>query len=274
MIYFQQNGPTHIPQTQSKHKNTTHTTASGTKTKARSNQREARAGATTGRPAAACLTNSRRRKATGLAPDLCYKEHLKPLTGTTTYEHNNKIKPKQRHPRKLPTCQVIRALTCCACLFTSLSYEYVLTNPTNHPTKANNTPQNDPLRPTGTQNWTVGTDTGVTGTKGDGSPGKTDGITGAGRAPRPQQRLTTPENPLELDTIIARRSNCRQTIEQLLEIHAIELNTTTTTTSTQDKLQGHKKGLLIAQYTQRGTNGGLLVTDRCTQPHLSPPPQN
>ena len=108
VIYFQQNGPTHIPQTQSKHKNTTHTTASGTKTQARSNQREARVGATAGRP---CLTNSRRRKATGLAQDICYKEHLKPLTGTTTYENNNKIKPKQRHPRKLPTCQVIRALT-------------------------------------------------------------------------------------------------------------------------------------------------------------------
>ena len=110
VIYFQQNGPTHIPQTQSKHKNTTHTTASGTKSQARSNQREARVGATSGRPVAACLTNSRRRKATGLAPDLIYKEHVKPLTGTTTFDHNNKIKHKQKHPRKLPTCYVIRAL--------------------------------------------------------------------------------------------------------------------------------------------------------------------
>ena len=111
VIYFRQTGQTHISQTQTKHKNTTHTTASGTNSQARSNQREARVGATSSRPAAACLTNSRRRKAKGLAPDPRNKELEKPLTGTTTFDHNNKIKHKQKHPRKLPTCQVIRALT-------------------------------------------------------------------------------------------------------------------------------------------------------------------
>ena len=109
VIYFRQTGPTHIYQTQKKHKNNTHTTASGKKSQARSNQREAWVGSTTRRPVAACLTNSRRRKAKGLAPDLRYKEHEKPLTGTTTTDHNNKIKQTQNHHRKLPTWHVVHA---------------------------------------------------------------------------------------------------------------------------------------------------------------------
>jgi hypothetical protein len=102
VIYFQQNRPTHISQSQKTHQNTTHTTAYGNKSHARSNQREARASATPGRPAATCLTNSRRRKATWLAPDFCHKKHLKSLTGPTTYASNNKSKTYYKFPNQIP----------------------------------------------------------------------------------------------------------------------------------------------------------------------------
>ena len=134
VICFHKNGTTRSSRNQNTLQNTTHGTASGIKPPAKSNQREARASATQGRPATACLTNSRRRKAKGLAPDLCHKKHLKSLTGQTT---NKNRKPNRRPIRKFPTCLAISALTWCLCLFTSLSRAYVLNNPSDYPDNAN-----------------------------------------------------------------------------------------------------------------------------------------
>ena len=74
VIYFHKNRLIHNSQNKKTHRKTTHTTAFGNKSHARGNQREARASATHDRPAAVCLTNSRRRKVTGLAPDFCHKK--------------------------------------------------------------------------------------------------------------------------------------------------------------------------------------------------------
>ena len=115
------------------------------KTTCQKQQREARASATQGRPAAACLMSSRRRNAKGLAPDLCHQKHLKSLTGPTIYATQNKRKPNRRPIRKFPTCLAISALTCCLCIFTSLSRAHVLNNPTDHPNNANKTPPYDPI---------------------------------------------------------------------------------------------------------------------------------
>jgi hypothetical protein len=140
MIYYHKNGSTCSTRNQNTLQNTTHITASRIKSPSTSNQREARVSATPGRPKAACLTNSRRRMAKGLAPDLSHTKHLKSLTGQTTYATKNKRRPNRRHNRKIPTCLAISALTCCLCFFTSLSHAYVLNNPTNYPNTANKTP--------------------------------------------------------------------------------------------------------------------------------------
>ena len=136
VIYYYKNRSAYNSHHRHAQKNTEHTTASGKKPPARSNQREARASATQGRPVAACRTNSRRRKANGLAPDICHNKHLKSLTGQTTYATKNKIKTYRITPRQSPTCQAIRALTCCACLLTSLFSTHAPNTCTNYPTVA------------------------------------------------------------------------------------------------------------------------------------------
>ena len=62
------------------------------------------------------------------------QKHLKSLTGPTTYATKNNTKTYHKSPRQSPNCQTLRALNCCACLFTSLSNTYVPNSSTNNPT--------------------------------------------------------------------------------------------------------------------------------------------
>ena len=164
----------------------------------------------------------------------------------------------------MPTCQGIRVLICCACLLTSLSYAHALTNPTYHPTESKNAPQFDPLRPTGTQNWSTGTNTGVTGPQGDGPSKKTDLRAGAGKALRPTTRQTHIENLQERETILARSSNCVQSIEHMLGNQQMTHDTTTTPQRTHGNSNGRIQRLRVAKKTQWGSNEGLPKTDRST----------
>jgi len=85
VIYSRENRPARNSQRPHTRENGISSPASDKKTHVTSNQREARANARQSGLAAACRTNSRRRKAEGLAPNLCSKEHMKSLTGQTIY---------------------------------------------------------------------------------------------------------------------------------------------------------------------------------------------
>jgi hypothetical protein len=115
VINFQKNRPAPNSRSLQTRQNGTSTPASDRKTPVRSNQREARASAIQGGLVAACHTHSRRRKAEGLAPYLCNKEHMKSLTGQTTYATKKHINTYKRPPSNplpiwhLPPFSVARA---------------------------------------------------------------------------------------------------------------------------------------------------------------------
>jgi hypothetical protein len=120
VIYFRKNRPAQNSQRPHTRENGTSSPAFDKKTPVKSNQRETRASARQGGLAAACRTNSRRRKAKGLAPNLCNKEHMKSLTGQTTYAIKKHINTYKKPPFKSPTCLALTALLCTATLFASL----------------------------------------------------------------------------------------------------------------------------------------------------------
>ena len=91
VIYFRKNRPEQNSQRPHTRENGTSSPASDKKTPVIKNQREARARARQGGLPATRRKITRRRKAEGLAPNLCNKEHMKSLTGQTTYATNKHI---------------------------------------------------------------------------------------------------------------------------------------------------------------------------------------